>query len=423
MTASNRHEMDDKGYSPLSSRSGWRDGLSKVLNGSGFIVLSTSILLEAGLREIGIVLLILCMAEISSSIPIILSCWCRANVENKYSSKASNFDFILLWIMALLIVFVMLSNSWSLIAGFRDCDFSILIYVLITVLLVYIKINGRFITNFLYCILIKPRFMIYALLATPLPLGSRFYIEQASVKMTAGVLLIAALTFLMRKSYLRDAKTEKTPDVQKTEKCVDPILYICRNVDLLIIAFIFEIEEVAIYLVARGLAFSIVLGLSSFGRILIGAPRYSNKNNVKYSIDALAARLNLAIFFIGSGVAMGVLAAGKLISPLFEAHQKVFLVVIFWSVARYSAKALFGTYEDILALKGMDALALTLNLCFLTGVFLYWYLFPLQSVERFAMVIAFGQLMHAALSASIVAARCGIWPGPTAIFFRQIKLL
>ncbi len=66
----------------------------------------------------------------------------RANVENKYSSKASDFDFILLWILALLIIFVMLSNSWSLIAGFRDYDFSILIYVLITVLLVYIKING-----------------------------------------------------------------------------------------------------------------------------------------------------------------------------------------------------------------------------------------------------------------------------------------
>lgn len=265
--------------------------------------------------------------------------------------------------------------------------------------------------------------MVYALLATPLPLGSRFCIEQASVKITAGVSLIAALTFFMRMIYLKSAKTGQFSGIQKAEKLVNPLLYICRNADLLIIGFIFEIEEVAVYLVARGLAFSIVLGLSSFGRILRGTPRYSNKNNVEYSIVALAARLNLAIFFIGSGVAMGVLAAGRLVSPLFEENQKVFLVVIFWSVARYSSKALFGTYEDILALKGMDALALTLNLCFLTGVFLYWYLLPHQSVDRFAMVIASGQLMHAALSAGIVAARCGIWPGPTAIFFRQIKLL
>ena len=147
MTAFNRHEMNDKWHSTFSSRSGWWDGLSKVLNGSGFIVLSTSILLEAGLRETGIVLLILCMAEISSSIPIVLSCWCRANVEIKYSSKASDFDFILLWIIALIIAFVTLSNFWSLIAGFRDYDFSILIYVLITVLLVYIKINDLLTTN------------------------------------------------------------------------------------------------------------------------------------------------------------------------------------------------------------------------------------------------------------------------------------
>ena len=202
-----------------------------------------------------------------------------------------------------------------------------------------------------------------------------------------------------------------------------PLELICRSFDLIIVPFFFEVESVAIFLIARGLAFSIALGLSMFGNILENSSDSIQKSTTVKSITILAARLNLAIFFIGSGIAIGTLATGKLLAPVFESSQSIFLSVLLWCVARYSSKAVFGTYEDILILKGMKVISDSFNLAFLSSLLLYFSLLQMQTIEKFSMVISISHLLPAAVSAGIVAIRYGIWPGPTAIFFRQIKLL
>lgn len=405
-----------------NSGSGWRHNLPKALNGAGFLVLSFYLIFEVGLKEAGIVLLILCLAEASSSICISLALWCSEKPHVKNSAKAEDFGTNLFWITTSFLALTLLSNFWGVVSAFREFQFSIQTFTLITVSLVYIKSSGLFI-NSISRRALQPRFVIFTLLIIPLPLGSGFDLGQAFIKLAAGFVIISIFLFIRRRGHMKFRRISKNETFPKLIFCQNPLELTCRSFDLIIVPFLFDIKSVAVFLIARGLAYSIALGLSMFGNILENSSDSIQKSTTVKSITILAARLNLAIFFIGSGIAIGTLATGKLLAPVFESSQPIFLSVLLWCVARYSSKAVFGTYEDILILKGMKVISDAFNLASLSGLLLYFFLLPMQTIENFSMVLAISHLLPAALSAGIVAIRYGIWPGPTAIFFRQIKLL
>jgi len=197
---------------------------------------------------------------------------------------------------------------------------------------------------------------------------------------------------------------------------------ILRSIDILILPVFFDIGHIGIYIMARIFSETVrplFLHLLQAGSDLL-------RSRLKFSVNAgfvsAAARLNLGLFLIGGGISMIPLALGKIYAPAFDDDQKLFAFCLFFSVAGDYCKSLLGACEEILNLTARRReLAALISVSILLFVAYCFYADDL-SLRAFALSAAVMHIGLAAIFAGIVAYRFGIWPGPTAILFGQIRL-
>jgi hypothetical protein len=198
--------------------------------------------------------------------------------------------------------------------------------------------------------------------------------------------------------------------------------YILRSIDILILPVFFDINHVGIYIMARIFSETVrplFLHLLQAGSDLL-------RSRLKFSMNAgflsAAARLNLGLFLIGGGISMIPLALGKFYAPAFGGDQQLFAFCLFFSVAGHYCKALLGACEEVLRLTARRSELVSLQSVSILLFVAYCFYAEDLSLQGFALSVAVMHIGLAAVFAGIVAYRFGIWPGPTAVLFGQIRL-
>jgi hypothetical protein len=201
-----------------------------------------------------------------------------------------------------------------------------------------------------------------------------------------------------------------------------PVGTVLKRIDVLIFPIFFDMHDTGIYLVAR--VFSTVpLPLFSF---LLQKAQVLLKSQIRFQVGVdfigTAARLNLGLFLIGGGISMIPLALGKIYVPIFGDNQQLFSFCLFFAVVSHYCKGLLGAGVEILSVTvKMSELVALISVPIVVFVGYCFYASSLTARD-FALAVAVMHTSLAAVSAGIVAVRFGIWPGPTAIFFGQIRL-
>jgi hypothetical protein len=197
---------------------------------------------------------------------------------------------------------------------------------------------------------------------------------------------------------------------------------ILRSIDILILPVFFDIKHVGIYIMARIFSETVrplFLHLLRAGSDLL-------RSRLKFSVNAgfvsAAARLNLGLFLIGGGISMIPLALGKFYAPAFGDDQQVFAFCLFFAVAGHYCKSLLGACEEVRRLTARRSELVSLQSVSILLFVAYCFYAEDLSLRGFALSAAVMHIGLAAVFAGIVAFRFGIWPGPTAILFGQIRL-
>lgn len=197
---------------------------------------------------------------------------------------------------------------------------------------------------------------------------------------------------------------------------------ILRSVDILILPVFFDIKHIGIYIMARIFSETVrplFLHLLKAGSDLL-------RSRLKFSVNAdfvsAAARLNLGLFLIGGGISMIPLALGKFYAPAFGDDQQLFAFCLFFAVAGHYCKALLGACEEVLRLTARRSELMSLQSVSILLFVAYCFYAEDLSLRDFALSVAVMHIGLATVFAGIVAYRFGIWPGPTAILFGQIRL-
>jgi hypothetical protein len=195
-----------------------------------------------------------------------------------------------------------------------------------------------------------------------------------------------------------------------------------RYVDLLILPVLFSPEPALLYIVARAAGMVIEWSLDHLIRLAEPSIAMAHRFESQVKFIASAARLNLGLLLVGGGVALGVLSTAPNFSRLFGSRAATFREILIWVVVAQTAPAIFGAASAVLDIArhrrevAMIRMAGTLGFCMVVG------LNQPSTGYLLAQHYAAVQLSVCAMMAGLVAWRSGIWPGITAVLFKQIKL-
>ena len=169
-----------------------------------------------------------------------------------------------------------------------------------------------------------------------------------------------------------------------------------RNCDLLAIPFLFAREEPLPYLVARGLVWVVPLAVDHLevsARQSVFAARASNGGR---AFVPTMARVNLGLMLVGGAAAL--LLLGSCAPVIFGATRMLTLVT---QMRRDAALLQLG---GMLLFVGLLAVS--------------------EQVTLLALARSFGLMQIGTIAAisALLAYSEGVWPGLTALFFRQIRL-
>ena len=195
-----------------------------------------------------------------------------------------------------------------------------------------------------------------------------------------------------------------------------------RYVDLLILPVLLSPEPALLYIAARSVGMLIEWSLDRLTRLakpgITMAYEFENPANFVSS----AARLNLGILLVGGGVALGVLSAAPYFSRLFGSGAGEFRDIVVWVIVAQSSPAIFGAASLLLdiARHRREVAMIRLGACLVFSVVAV--LTPSSTGYLLALHYAFIQLSVCGMMAGLLAWRSGIWPGITAVLFKQIRL-
>jgi hypothetical protein len=136
---------------------------------------------------------------------------------------------------------------------------------------------------------------------------------------------------------------------------------------------------------------------------------------------AAAARVNLSYMMVCGAVGLIVISLAPYLVQKAGEVDPVFSDVLLWLVVGQSAPVLFGATGLLMQAVERGAfydvlIAITAGL-FFAGL---WLLNPADSI-LIAQTFAAAQLAQAAICALLLT-QCGVWPGLTALFHKEIKL-
>lgn len=191
-----------------------------------------------------------------------------------------------------------------------------------------------------------------------------------------------------------------------------------RYVDVLVVPWIFELDVLYVYFLARIVSLCLPMALAILGNKVEPVLSSLARTPEQTPFRAAAARVNLGYLMISGAMALFVISSASYLATMLEPE---FREILIWLVIGQSAPVLFGATGLLMRIvdRGTfyDVLGGITAAMFLAGTFL------LQTTDGadVALTFAVSQLTLAAVSALLLT-QCGIWPGLTALFHKQIKL-
>lgn len=239
--------------------------------------------------------------------------------------------------------------------------------------------------------------------------------------LSAVLLLLTFLFFVFRAMPSPSRVSGMKTDRWKIPHDLSSILLRCA--DLLVAPFLLPSSAALTYVIARGVGCCVTVPLdhlihrahSSIGR------QIENKPSAPYPVAA-AARVNLGVFLVGGGVGLSLLSGMPYLPDLLGALAQDVKDVALWMILAAMGPAVFGAAPALLHLAGLErdvtAVCLGTTLVFLIAVLVQ----PEMTALQLAQTTAGCQLGAASVAAGLLAWRTDVWPGLTAVLFRQIKL-
>ncbi len=383
------------------------------------------LLMESGPKTVIIIFLILTATEMLSSLIAAYYATCFRKVPDRISTsfQFKNNALTMLAIILSLGIFVYLGRA-SLVPVFQDCEFTILSSATLAGCLVVSKIFARSQGSVPFNGMFRYRFLIFPLVALTF---SQFH-EMNGLFAVLSLLVTLGLIFAI--SCFSRGLVVLGLVVSRKTSCFfhfHPSLLarlVSSSTDIVIFAFFLESEHFTVYLATRGSLLLLPLSLSFLQKNAVDLQLGKQKFRSKDRSRAYSARLNLGLFLVGGGIAIFALAFGKLLANAFFSVEKdAFLGIFAWLLLGSSVKAIFGCFESILGAEGRGVFVANCHLLMAVGMICFAVVFEISSEEHLAKCFALFHISFGAIGSGIVAYRYGIWPGPTALLLRQIRLL
>lgn len=193
-----------------------------------------------------------------------------------------------------------------------------------------------------------------------------------------------------------------------------------RYIDFLVVPWILDPVMIVPYLAARSASLFIPVSLGVVGRRVAPHLAHLVQTENHSLFRAAAARVNLGYMIVCGAVALIVLSMVPLVERTGSLHPS-FEQILLWMVIGQSAPVLFGATGLLMQAveRGAfcDLLLGVTAILFLVGI---WLLEP-QDGLLITQILVAAQLSHAAICALLLT-QCGVWPGFTALFHKEIKL-
>lgn len=241
-----------------------------------------------------------------------------------------------------------------------------------------------------------------------------------ALALSLGTLVLVSLGLRPHRPTAQDSKLESS-NFLGLPLGVTP--YYWLYVDLIMLNYILTPQNTFVYLIARGLAQVIPLCLQLVSGRIAHALSLAFEGDECESFVAIAARTNLGYLLIGGGASLVVLSAEAYIPTFFDLDRVIFRDILFWLLIAQASPVFFGATAMLLDTTRSNMLTKSLAMFgFLTFISSYAVL-DISEPKQIAQVFASSHILIAAISAGYLGFRFGVWPGLTAVFFRQIKLL
>ncbi len=198
---------------------------------------------------------------------------------------------------------------------------------------------------------------------------------------------------------------------------------VLRQTDLVLAGFILAPPAALVYLIARAMGQVVTLTLDQLQLAALCPAQAAYRSMGARGLVAAAARINLGVLLVGGGIAVTVLTAAPFVTDLAGDRTGQVGPVLFWCVLGAAAPAIFGATPLLMRAAGagrdvgLIAVAGCVVLCAIAATT------GLTTPLEIARLAAGTELGAAAVSALILGVRVGVWPGLTALLFRQIRLL
>jgi len=190
---------------------------------------------------------------------------------------------------------------------------------------------------------------------------------------------------------------------------------------VLVVPWLLEGTAVVAYLLARCASLCIPAALCVLARRVTPQLVMLAAADVQAPFRAAAARINLGYLMVCGAVALFVLGISGVAVAAFGSVDPVFSQTLIWLVLGQSAPVLFGATGLLMQVVDRGAfheMLQGLTTClFLAGL----VALGARDGVLVAQTFAAAQLAQAALCA-VLLTQCGVWPGLTALFHKEIKL-
>lgn len=197
---------------------------------------------------------------------------------------------------------------------------------------------------------------------------------------------------------------------------------VIRFPDLLLAPWFLDSAELKLYFWVRVASLAIPLALFGLSHSVTAKLEALSQTGNSLGFRAAAARVNLGYLMVCGSMALMILIGAPYSAALLGYSNAGFSDALIWVVLGQAAPILFGATGLLMHVENRG----TINelLLGLTAALFVASIFALEAgtAVTVAQTLGVAQLTHSAICA-ILLTQSGVWPGLTALFQKEIKLL
>lgn len=394
-----------------------------VTQAIGWVLVAVAMVKNLNPTDASVVLFALVIAELFAQLLL-------TRIDKPRSSSTSNLvwedevgELLLRWF--LLSVSVSTLTLYGLIPFFHGHEYSLICVLGLCLSLAMLKVICAFrgFGQTHGCLLVKMRLV---LLASGIVGFAKFGSLNADLVLSFAIGLVLITLMIVSAGFDASGQLAKATKARsdQLDKALDEFTpFLLRYADLLILPWVMLPTVAMSYLIARGLAQLVPVVLDQLGERVTNTLARAFTAGSDPDFVSGAARTNLGFLLIGGAATLAVFGFGVHVPQAFNLNPSHFHKFLFWLTLAQAAPVVFGATCLLMNIAAMRNETIGLSLIGVVTVWSITVVFGLKGPQYLAQLYAYVQMAITAISAVMLGLRFGIWPGLTALLFRQIRLL